>query len=163
MTRAEPWSEKSRKCKENPCSNWSTLCTHWHDTYPWPVQGTGNSTTSQKERKESCQGHIGCVVGWCKNSHFLTLWVGAWCPRADLLTLRIAVLSPDIAVQQKPSTERQWGCSKADQSLWKGASRLQPLSLPVGCSRDNTFISLCLAGHSLFPPTPSHKTTHVLN
>lgn len=155
--------KKSRKSRENPCSNRSTMHTYRHDTNPRPVQGAENSIMSQKEWKESCQGHIGYVVGWCKNSHFLTLWVGAWCPRANLLTLCISVLSPDIVVQQKPSAERQWGCSKADQSLWKGASRLQPLSLPVGCSRDNTLISLCLAGHSLFPLTPPHKTTHVLN
>lgn len=99
----------------------------------------------RRRKGKACK--VGRCVGWWKNSHFqYGLGVLSCCRSAEKSTC------PSTVVWKKAPAEGGWQPNLPP----KGESRLQPLSWPVGCSRDNTFIFPCFA--RALPLPPYHST-----
>lgn len=147
VTQTKVGHGRSRECQETVILQWKyQTCSHWHDIVPKPGQRSWGFNRVPAERMGEPTRPVSALGRW-NNSHFHH-GLGV---RTHRTPAEKSALSPAIAAQKDA------GAAVRQTKLFrKGASRLQPLSLPVGCSRDNTFISPCLA--RALPLPPYHST-----
>lgn len=143
---------KSVKCKEKVMLQWKCqACTHWHDVLKPGQGGWGFNRVPGERREEPTRSAY--AVGRCQNSDFPRR---AGCADLPQICCEKRVVPSQSSAAETLSRRMVGAAARQTNLSQKGASRLQPLSLPVGCSRDNAFIFSCLA--RALPLPPYHST-----